>query len=86
MAELFILLFLLAFIVFWICGIVHAATKEEGTPEEREKNPQLNTKDWDLHQRRLAGFSCSKYRNRMYYIGPRGGYYYYSANGNKVYC
>ena len=60
--------------------------KEEGTLQERRNNPELNTNKLDLHNERLDKFSKSKYRNTMYYVGPRGGYYYYSARGNKVYC
>ena len=60
--------------------------KEEGTLQERRNNPELNTNKLDLHNDRLDKFSKSKYRNTMYYVGPRGGYYYYSARGNKVYC
>ena len=63
-----------------------ARPKEEGTLQERRNNPELNTNKLDLHNDRLDKFSKSKYRNTMYYVGPRGGYYYYSARGNKVYC
>ena len=52
---------------------------EEGTNEQREQNPELNTKNFDMHERRLEHFSKSKYKNRMFYIGADGTYYYYSA-------
>ena len=62
-----------------------ARPKEEITVQERRNNPELITNKFDLHNNKLDKFSKSKYRNTMYYVGPRGGYYFYSANGNKVY-
>ena len=59
---------------------------EEGTDEQRESNPELNTKNFDLHERRLNKFSKSKYKNRMFYIGTDGACYYYSSTGRKVFC
>ena len=58
--------------------------KEEGTLQERQNNPELNTNSFDLHKDRIFKFDKSKYKGDMYYIGPRGGYYYYQ-NGRKVY-
>ncbi len=82
--EGILVLFFIVFIVLIIAGIT--GPKEEGTLEERRNNPELNTNKFDLHNDRIRTFRRSKYRNTMYYLGPRGGYYYYSANGNKVYC
>ena len=59
---------------------------EEGTIEQRERNPELNTKSFDLHERRLEQFSKSKYKKRMFYIGTDGACYYYSSTGRKVFC
>ena len=59
---------------------------EEGTNEQREQNPELNTKNFDMHERRLEHFSKSKYKNRMFYIGADGTCYYYSATGRKIFC
>ena len=59
---------------------------EEGSYEQREWNPELNTKNYDIHERRLKKFSKSKYKNRMFYIGTDGACYYYSSTGRKVYC
>ena len=53
--------------------------------EEREHNPDLNTDDVNQHFRRLRRFNRSKYRWTMYYMGPKGGIYTYTANGNKSY-
>ena len=63
-----------------------ALNVEEGTNEQREQNPELNTKSFDLHERRLDQFSKSKYKNRMFYIGTDGDCYYYSSTGRKVFC
>ena len=59
---------------------------EEGTNEQREQNPELNTKNFDMHERRLEHFSKSKYKNRMFYIGADVTCYYYSATGRKIFC
>ena len=58
---------------------------EEGTLQERRTNPELNTNNLELHNERLSGFGKSKYRNDIYYVGPRGGVYYYSSYGRKTY-
>ncbi len=58
---------------------------EEGTIEQRLRNPELNTNNYDLHERRLEQFSQSKYKNRMFYLGPDGVCYYYSSTGTKVF-
>ena len=87
MGQLLWLLFLgFIFVVLTLWFIVQAIDGEQGTYEEREENPDLNTKDWHQHQKRLDKFGRSKYKRTTYYIGPKGGYYYYSGNGNKVYC
>ena len=60
----------------------------EDTPEEieqKENNYDLNTRDYDQHLRRLQKFKCSRYKQTLYYLGPRGGVYYYSY-GTKYYC
>tara|TARA_B100000579_G_C22056262_1_gene499381 strand:- start:126 stop:374 length:249 start_codon:yes stop_codon:yes gene_type:complete len=59
---------------------------EEGTSKQRVRNPELNTKDYELHERRLEKFSKSKYKNRMFYIATDGSCYYYSATGRKIFC
>ena len=59
--------------------------KEEGTLEERNLNPELNTADLDLHKMRLSKFQKSKYLSKMYFMGKKGGVYTVSYNGNKVY-
>ena len=77
-------------IVFFIAAIwlirKLAWNVEEGTNEQRERNPELNTKNFDMHERRLVQFAKSKYKNRMFYIGTDGACYYYSSTGRKVFC
>ena len=60
--------------------------EEEGTLEQRIRNPELNTKDWDLHEIRLERFAKSKYKKRLFYMSPTGSCYYYSSTGTKIYC
>ena len=81
MAELlaFIIVFPLIILVYLIFR-----PKEQGTLQERRNNPELNTNKIELHNQRLDEFGKSKFRNDMYYIGPKGGCYYYS-NGRKRY-
>ena len=77
---------LVIFLMLGFCLIYWLITrpKEEGTLQERRNNPELNTNNQGLHNDRLDKFLKSKYKGDMYYIGPRGGYYYYQ-NGRKVY-
>ena len=83
-----ILNLLVIFLMLGFCLIYWLITrpKEEGTLQERRNNPELNTNKLDLNNDGLDKFTKSKFKGVMYYIGPRGGYYYYSQNGNKVYC
>ena len=83
MAEAFFFLIAVLVIVF-ILAIL--PPPEEGTMQERRNNPELNTNELNIHNDRLDKFNKSKFKGVTYYIGPRGGYYYYSVNGKKVYC
>ena len=42
--------------------------------------------DWQQHRRRLIEFGESKYQNTHFYVGPKGGVYYITYRGTKVYC
>ena len=77
-------LILLAVTLIVIFVLALLPPPEEGTIYERRNNPELNTNNQGLHNDRLDKFSKSKYKGDMYYIGPRGGYYYFQ-NGRKVY-
>ena len=80
-----VLIFILLLSILWLIR-QFAWNVEEGTDEQRECNPELNTKCFDLHERRLERFSKSKYKNRIFYIGTDGACYYYSSTGRKVFC
>ena len=73
-------------VLILICVLFALPPEEEGTIYERRNNPELNTNELNIHNDRLDKFNKSKFKGVTYYIGPRGGYYYYSANGRKVYC
>ena len=49
-------------------------------------NPEINTKNWDVHQQRLSLCGQSLYRGTMFYVGPKGEVYYITYRGTKVYC
>ena len=76
--------FLIAvFIIIFILAILPPL--EEGTLEERKRNPSFNTNNWDLHWKRLNRFEYSKYKGETYFKGKRGGIYTITANGNRNY-
>ena len=77
---------LLVAIVIWVLIATIFLDESEEEKKAKETNPELSTRDWDFHLKRINTYGSSRYRGRMYYLGPKGGYYYYSANGNKVYC
>ena len=81
--NLLVIALLVAFI--WLVR-KFAWNGEEGTREQREGNPELNTKNYEIHERRLENFSKSKYKNRMFYITADGSCYYYSSSGRKIFC
>ena len=82
-----VLIFLGIIAVFSIIWAIseNLGAAEEGTLEERERNPSLNTNDWDLHWKRLDRFEYSKYEGETYFKGKRGGIYTITANGNRNY-
>jgi len=80
-----VLILVLFFVSIWVIK-KFAWNIEEGSYEQREWNPELNTKNYDIHERRLKKFSKSKYKNRMFYLRADGTCYYYSATGRKIFC
>ena len=50
-----------------------------------ESNPNLATKDYDQHIRRLNKFRNSNYKGTTYYFSKKGGVYYYSKNNVRIY-
>ena len=83
------IVFLLIFLL--IRGSVNNRKSRSHVPKPDRKqrllnDPDLNIKDWELHRERLDNFGRSKYRGTMFYVGPKGGVYYITYRGTKVYC
>ena len=83
--EIFTILFLLIITTLWLIECTRE-NRPQGTKIERDKNPNLSTNDWNQHLDRLDNFGKSNYRRRMFYKGPKGGIYYVTERGTKVYC
>ena len=56
------------------------------TEKEEEYNPDINTKNWDLHKNRLIKFGRSQYKGLTFFVSSEDRIYYFSKEGNKVYC
>ena len=56
------------------------------TVKEEEYDPDINTKNWDLHKKRLIKFGRSQYRGLTFFVSSENRIYYFSKEGNKVYC
>ena len=56
------------------------------TANEQEYNPDINTKNWDLHKIRLNKFGRSHYKGLTFFISSEDRIYYLSEKGSKVYC
>ena len=56
------------------------------TEKEEEDNPDINTKNWDLHKTRLIKFGRSQYKGLTFFVSSEDRIYYLSKEGNKVYC
>ncbi len=54
--------------------------------EEEENNPDINTKNWDLHKIRLIKFGRSQYKGLTFFVSSKDRIYYLSKEGNIVYC
>ena len=54
--------------------------------KEEEFNPDINTKNWDLHKYRLIKFGRSQYKGLTFFVSSEDRIYYFSKEGNKVYC
>jgi len=51
-----------------------------------EYNPDINTKNWDLHKNRLIKFGRSQYKGLTFFVSTEDKIYYLSEDGNRVYC
>ena len=56
------------------------------TEKEIKYNPDINTKNWDLHKNRLIKFGRSQYKGLTFFVSSEDRIYYLSKEGNKVYC
>ena len=56
------------------------------TANEQEYNPDINTKNWDLHKIRLNKFGRSQYKGLTFFISSEDRIYYLSEKGTKIYC
>ena len=56
------------------------------TDKEEEYNPDINTKNWDLHKNRLIKYGRSQYKGLTFFVSSEDRIYYFSKEGNKVYC
>ena len=54
--------------------------------KEQEFNPDISTDNWDLHQLRLDKFRRSQYKGLTFFISSENRIYYFSEEGDKVYC
>ena len=54
--------------------------------KEEKYDPDVNTKNWDLHKNRLIKFGRSQYKGLTFFVSSEDRIYYFSKEGNKVYC
>ncbi len=56
------------------------------TVKEEKDDPDMNTKNWDLHKKRLIKFGRSQYKGLTFFVSSEDRIYYFSKKGSKVYC
>jgi hypothetical protein len=54
--------------------------------KEQEFNPDISTDNWDLHKLRLDKFKRSQYKGVTFFLSSENRIYYFSEEGDKVYC
>ena len=54
--------------------------------KEQEFNPDISTDNWDLHKLRLEKFRRSQYKGLTFFVSSENRIYYFSEEGDKVYC
>ena len=96
MPNLFVVIlfifFILIFLFFFYKKTLKRSTKRINsgtlipTEKEEENNPDINTKNWDLHKIRLIKFGRSQYKGLTFFISSEDKIYYFSKEGNKVFC
>ncbi len=96
MSDLFVVIIFVFFIFIFLLLLykkpLNPSTKKISsgplipTEEEEENNPDINTKNWDLHKTRLIKFGRSQYKGLTFFVSSEDKIYYLSKEGNKVYC
>ena len=92
--TLFILFIFIFFLFFWVNykKPYNRPTKTSSfsqlisTANQHEYNPDINTKNWDLHKIRLNKFGRSQYKGLTFFISSEDRIYYLSEKGKKIYC
>ena len=96
MSNLFVVIILFFFILILLLLLykrpLNRSTKKISfrslipTLKEEKYNPDINTKNWDLHKNRLIKFGRSQYKGLTFFVSSEDRIYYLSKEGNKVYC
>ena len=95
MPSLFFTLFILFIFIFFLVNYKKPNIRPTKTcsfsqliptASEQEYNPDINTKNWDLHKIRLNRFGRSQYKGLTFFISSEHRIYYLSEKGFKVYC
>ena len=87
-----IILFIFIFLLFYYKNPYSRPKKKSSfsqlipTANEQEYNPDINTKNWDLHKIRLNKFGRSQYKGLTFFISSEDRIYYLSEKGKKIYC
>lgn len=85
LAYLLIILLLTGCLIFVVTFLLNYYKICKNKFEIIESNPNLTTKDYEQHVRRLNKFRCSNYKGINYYFSKKGGLYYYSKNNVRIY-
>ena len=79
------IILIVVFLVFLICFLCKCYKITKNKFENIENNPNILTKDYDQHIRRLNIFRSSNYKGITYYFSKKGGLYYYSKDNVRIY-
>ena len=85
MAYLLTTLLVIISLIFVVNIFLYYFKSFKNKLEILESNPNLATKDYDQHIRRLNKFRNSNYKGTTYYFSKKGGLYYYSKNNVRIY-
>lgn len=91
-AVKFGIIFLFFFAVLWFSlalrrknGVKSPKRDRTSRYDRQLSNPDINTNNYGLHNKRLEIHGRSKYRGTTFYVGAKGGVYYISSRGTRVY-